>query len=192
MFYRRRLPHISLTETPIFLTWRLHGTLPRGESLVRGPLGSGEAFARMDRLLDEDPAGPHCLREPVLASMVVEALHYNARVLRHYDLDAFVVMTNHVHLLLTAHVPLPKLTKSIKGVTGAKANRMLGRKGPFWQEESYDRVVRNEREFFNIWRYIEQNPVRAGLVREAGEYRWSSAYGLWKDSAALGSRPTSH
>ena len=53
---------------------------------------------------------------------------------------------------------------------------MLGLTGrPFWQDESYDHMVRNEREFEKIRSYIEENPVRAGLVREASEYRWSSA-----------------
>jgi len=53
---------------------------------------------------------------------------------------------------------------------------MLGLTGkPFWQDESYDHLVRHEREFEKIRRYIEENPVRAGLVSEASEYRWSSA-----------------
>ena len=80
--------------------------------------------------------------------MVVEAIWYNAQVLGHYALHAFVVMPNHVHLLATAAVPLPKLTKSLKGITSKRANAMLARTGrPFWQEETYDRVVRQEREF---------------------------------------------
>ena len=54
---------------------------------------------------------------------------------------------------------------------------MLGLTGsPFWQQKSYDRLVRDREEFESIWNYIEQNPVRAGLVREASEYRWSSAW----------------
>ena len=85
-------------------------------------------------------------------------------------------MPNHVHLLVTANVSLPRLTKSLKGITAKRANAMLGLTGTsFWQEESYDHVVRHEREFQTIRRYIEENPVRAGLVHEAGEYRWSSA-----------------
>ena len=85
-------------------------------------------------------------------------------------------MPNHVHTLVTAAVPLPKLTKSLKGITAKKANAILGRTGrPFWQEESFVHVVRDKKEFEKIWNYIEQNPVRAGLVREASEYWWSSA-----------------
>lgn len=85
-------------------------------------------------------------------------------------------MPNHVHLLVTALVPLPKLTKSLKGITAKRTNEMLGLAGnSFWQGESYDRLVRDQREFDKIRSYIEENPVRAGLVREAAEYRWSSA-----------------
>jgi hypothetical protein len=62
---------------------------------------------------------------------------------------------------------------------------------PFWQEESYDHAVRQEQEFQTIRSYIEQNPVRAGLVRQASEYRWSSAGGATGGSPAdQGVRPT--
>jgi len=85
-------------------------------------------------------------------------------------------MPNHLHLLVTPAVALPKLTKSLKGITAKRANKMLGMTGhPFWQEESYDHTVRHEREFERIRRYIEENPVRAGLARQPSEYRWSSA-----------------
>jgi REP element-mobilizing transposase RayT len=116
--------------------------------------------------------------------MVTEAVFYNSETLRHYILHAFVVMPNHVHVLLTAEVPLPQLTKSLKGITAKRANAMLALKGnPFWQEESYDHLVRHEREFQTIRRYIEENPVRAGLVGEASEYRWSSAGWATRGSA---------
>jgi len=61
----------------------------------------------------------------------------------------------------------------------------------FWQEESYDHLVRNEREFHRIKNYIEENPVRAGLVKEAGDYKWSSARRATGGSPAdPGVRPT--
>jgi putative transposase len=130
----------------------------------------------MDRLLDEARTGAVHLNQPVIANMVVKAIHYNANVLGHYLLYAFVVMPNHVHLLATPKVQLPKLTKSLKSITARRANEMLALTGtPFWQEESYDRLVRNATEFDRIQNYIGQNPMRAGLVNEACEYRWSSA-----------------
>jgi REP element-mobilizing transposase RayT len=175
MYSRRRLPHLWKPEHPVFITWRLYGSLPP-HRFFSGRLPSGQAFAALDRLLDEARTGPFHLRQPALADMVVEALQYNARVLRHYDLHAFVAMPNHVHLLLTARVALPKLTKSIKGITAKRANQLLGHTGAsFWQEESYDHLVRDGREFQRIQFYIENNPVRAGLVPEPSEYRWSSA-----------------
>jgi len=101
-------------------------------------------------------------------------------------------MPNHVHLLVTPAVALPKLTKSLKGITAKRANTMLALTGSrFWQEESYDHLMRHEREFEKIRNYIEENPVRAGLVREASEFRWSSAgWATGGSPADQGVRPT--
>ena len=123
--------------------------------------------------------------------MIVEALQYNADILGHYALHAFVVMPNHVHLLATPVVPLPKLTKSLKGITAKRANAMLALTGnPFWQEETFDRTVRNAQEFEKIRNYIEGNPVRVGLVTEASEYRWSGAgWAAGGSPAVQGDRP---
>jgi REP element-mobilizing transposase RayT len=190
-FYRRRLPHLDETGPPVFLTWRLHGSLPPHRSFP-DTLSSGQAFAAMDRLLDQARAGPFYLRQPALADMVVEAIHCNGIVLGHYTLHAFVVMPNHVHLLVTPAVALSKLTKSLKGITAKRANAMLALTGsPFWQEESYDHLVRQGGEFDKIHSYIEENPVRAGLVTAASEYRWSSAgWATGGSPADQGVRPT--
>jgi putative transposase len=175
-FYRRRLPHFYETEQPIFLTWCLHDSLPSNRAFPKNTLNSGHAFGAMDRLLDEARSEMFYLRRPGVADMIVNAIEYNAAVLGHYRLNAFVVMPNHVHLLVTPAVALPKLTKSLKGITAKRANAILALTGsPFWQEESYDHLVRHGREFDKIRDYIEENPVRSGLVREASEYRWSSA-----------------
>jgi hypothetical protein len=86
IFYQRRLPHVYRTEQPAFLTWRLHGSLPPNRAFPTVTLRSGQAFAAMDRLLDETRTGPVYLRRPALADMVVEAIRYNATVLAHYRL----------------------------------------------------------------------------------------------------------
>jgi len=133
MIYQRRLPHISTTDQPVFLTWRLHGSVPSHRPFAGGRLPSGRVFAALDRLLDEARTGPLYLRRAALADMVVEAVLYHAEVLRQYVRHAFVVMPNHVHLLVTAEAPLPRLTKSLKGITGKRANAMLALTGrPFW------------------------------------------------------------
>jgi putative transposase len=190
IFYQRRLPHVYETERPVFLTWRLHGSLPPNRAFPATTL-SGQAFAAMDRVLDETRTGPVYLLRPPLGYMVREALRYNATVLGHYRLWSYVVMPNHVHLLATPAVPVPKMTRSLKGITAKRANLILGLTGrPFWQEESYDHVVRNERESEKIRSYIEHNPVRARLAARAGEYRWSSAAGASGGSPAdQGSAP---
>ena len=137
--YRRRLPHVYSTQQPIFLTWRLHGSLPANRHFPGGSLTSGQAFAALDHLLDNADTGPLYLRQPALADMVVDAIRYNAEALMHYILHAFAVMPNHVHVLITPRVPLRKLAKSLKGITAKRANVMLGRTGTsFWQGESYD------------------------------------------------------
>jgi putative transposase len=187
-FYRRRLPHLFDIGQPIFLTWRLHHSLPGNRIFQVGNLSSGQAFVALDRLLDEARSGPLYFHQPALAEMVVDAILHNASVLGHYVLHAFAVMPNHVHLLVRSSVPLPKLAKSLKGITAKRANEMLALMGcPFWQEESYDHLVRNDREFERIRFYIEHNPVRAGLVKEADQYRWSSArWATWGSPSGPG------
>jgi putative transposase len=129
----------------------------------------------MDRLLDSACTGPLHLKRPEIAGMVVEAIHYRAGNLGQYDLHNFVVMANHVHLLITPHVPVSKLMQSLKRFTAREGNRFLGVIGqPFWQDESYDRLVRDEMEFERVANYIEMNPVNAGVAPSPEEFLWSS------------------
>ena len=75
------------------------------------------------------------------------------------------------------YVPIRRITQGLKGYTAREANRLLGRTGqPFWQGESYDHWVRDETEFIRIIAYIENNPVKAGLVARSEDRRWSSAW----------------
>jgi hypothetical protein len=85
-------------------------------------------------------------------------------------------MSNHVHLLLLPKIAPSRLLQSLKGVTAREANPILGRTGElFWHAESYDHWVRDDEEWKRIAAYIEDNPVKAGLVQRADLYRWSSA-----------------
>jgi putative transposase len=170
--HRRRLPHYEAAGRPIFLTWSLHGSLPANRRFPAAT-NSGEAFVAMDRLLDNARRGPMYLK-PEMARMVVEAIWYREN--RHYELHAYVVMANHVHLLITPHVDVGKLMQSLKRFTAREGNRILGLTGQtLWQDESYERLVRDETEFHRIARYIEMNPVSAGMVAAPGEFPWSSA-----------------
>ncbi len=89
---------------------------------------------------------------------------------------AFVVMSNHVHLLIETVKPLEKITRLLKGYTARRTNQYLARTGQaFWQDESFDHWVRNSAELERIIHYIENNPVTAGLVNHAEDWAWSSA-----------------
>jgi REP element-mobilizing transposase RayT len=136
----------------------------------------GKRFLLLDRELERAVYGPTWLKDVRLAKVVVDALHHGAEHLQLYRLSAYVVMSNHVHILIWPKALLPKITKAIKGFTAREANRILGRTGKkFWQDESFDHAVRSEDEFCRIVRYIERNPVKAGRVESPEDWPWSSA-----------------
>src|ERR1035438_5274228 len=112
-FHNRRLPHYHDIGRAIFVTWRLHGSLPAGRSFPAGTT-TGRVFVAMDRRLDNARTGPLYLQEPEIANMVVEAIHYQECDLGHYQLHCYVVMANHAHLLITPHVEVSKLMQSLK------------------------------------------------------------------------------
>ncbi len=94
-------------------------------------------------------------------------------------IHAVVVMPDHVHLLLTplrdVDGNLYSLVEILQGIKGASAhslNRLMGRSGPVWEEESFDHVLRSEESLREKLEYIRQNPVRRGLVKKPEDYRW--------------------
>ena len=99
-FYRRRLPHWQPEGVPIFLTWRLHGSLPAQS--IRGPSGitEGQRFAIADREMDLAATGPTWLKVPEVARAVADVFFLFASKWQIYDLFNWVIMSNHVHLLL--------------------------------------------------------------------------------------------
>ena len=175
MLKRRRLPHFDVLGQPQFVTFRLHDSLPANRPCPASNLTSGEAFVTMDRMLDQARCGPTFLREPAIAQLVLASIECGVEI-GHYQMHSWVILPNHVHLLLTPHVSLSKLLGSLKAASAKRANLLLRRTGqPFWQDESYDHLVRNEEEFRRVQRYIENNPVAAGLAVSPEEYQWSSA-----------------
>jgi hypothetical protein len=129
-FHTRRLPHYQSLGQPTFITWRLYVS-PPPHRMFPPAWTSGRAFVTMDRLLDHAMAGPFYLRHPEIAQMVVDAILYCDS--GHYRLHSFVVMPNHVHLLITPRVPLSQVLHSLKRFTARESNRILARTGkPFW------------------------------------------------------------
>jgi putative DNA methylase len=95
---------------------------------------------------------------------------------RDYQMQAWVIMPNHIHLVVDVwDVPLAKLINHWKGKSSRLANQLLRRGGKFWQADYYDIVVRDEAHLQRAIRYTEQNPVKAFLAQTAREWPWSSA-----------------
>ena len=135
------------------------------------------AFVAMDRLLATASTGPRWLEDPRIAQVVFDALRHGQERLDLYELRAWVVMANHVHILIYPKAELPRITRAVKNYSAREANKTLGRSGlPFWKDESYDHWVRDAEELNKIVRYIEFNPVAAGLVTKPEEWRWSSGW----------------
>lgn len=120
--------------------------------------------------------------------MVQAALLHFAGV--RYELLAWVIMPSHYHWVFR---PLPEwfetrgpmdehrsprqiIQHSVNRHAAASCNELLGRKGDFWQRESYDHWVRDEEEMERIIAYIHANPVVARLVDSPDRYRFSSAF----------------
>jgi REP element-mobilizing transposase RayT len=201
--YRRNLPHIQPPSATLFVTFRLAGSLPRAaleeaarrkaelEKELAAVRGADERrrrerdfrrqrFARLEKYLDEAETGPTWLRQAPVGRAVADALR--RRDGGAYRLEAYCVMPNHVHAVFTPLpapadgsrcVSLAAIMHAIKGGTAYEANQLLGRSGPFWEHESYDHYVRDERELERILWYVLGNPVKAGLAADWRAWPWS-------------------
>ncbi len=98
-----------------------------------------------------------------------------------YHLWCANVLPDHVHLLLTPLLcqegqwyPLAKILHSIKSYSALQVNKLMGRQGAFWLDESYDRIVRDEAEFLEKWQYIRTNAIKHGYCSSVEE--WDGLY----------------
>lgn len=199
-YYHRHLPHWQPVGAVFFITFRLKGSLPyevikelqeekKREKIEAGKLLLGRRrkqnyldediyFGKLDNFLDKAQFGPRWLSQPEIAEIVKEALMYrNEKV---FDLYAFCIMSNHVHVVLEPNeseyhsdLPLHKIMQSLKRLTARQANILLGRRGAFWQDESYDHVIRDNEEYIRIVNYVLENPVKAGLASKWDEWQWT-------------------
>jgi REP element-mobilizing transposase RayT len=153
--YRRRLPHYQRDDRPLFVTFRT--------SKYRELSGAERCIVFQ-----------HCI-------------HDHERTIH---LHAAVIMPDHVHLLFTAlrdaegwTFALPEILKAIKGNSARSINKLSGRFGVVWQDESFDHVLRGDESFSETVEYIRMNPVRAGLVERPEECEW-----LWIDPELTAAR----
>ena len=223
-FSKRHRPHIQPPDSILFVTYRLAGSIPRAvarqykakkdwlvDQLKRINLDARETdspdlkksledvenfnrawFVKFEDIMHKVSAGPVWMKDERIAEVVAESLRKLDG--EAYRLDAYSVMSNHVHavfkpflsekdlregldpeghLVFTSkHPSLSRIMQSLKGSSSRECNRLLSRTGQFWEHESFDHVVR-EGKFFQTIKYVLNNPVKAGLVREWREWRWS-------------------
>ncbi len=125
-----------------------------------------------DHHLDIGTYGPMWLEQREIADLVVESIHFlqNKGI---YDLFAYCIMRNHVHLVIgnTTQV-LHQTLKSLKQFTGYRGNKILGRSGNFWQKESYDHWVRNDNALQRVINFSYYNPDKANLISNGEEWKY--------------------
>ena len=196
---RGYLPHVKREGAEYFVTFRLADSLP-AEILMRYEsqraqrlrlLEDSRRFQRantetadtverefrrnIERYLDQGAGACH-LRRPEVASLVAGALSFFNGT--RYQLREWVVMPNHVHVLVWPNPNhlIGDIVKSWKQFTSTHAKRLLGlEEGRFWQPEAYDHWIRNDKERAQIARYIRNNPVTGGLCPQAEAWPWGIA-----------------
>ncbi len=187
--YIRHLPHWRQVGATYAVTFRLADSLPREKLDMLGSMRrdweakhpeprSEEAWkiyarsvtSRVNAWLDKG-AGECHFKNAIFANELARSiLHFQNE---QYHVASYVVMPNHCHLIMRpfGDHELEDLLKAIKGVTSRFVNRKLGRKGELWQQESFDRIVRDEEHLYNAIEYIGNNPRMVGL-HKAQWYRW--------------------
>ena len=177
---RGYLPHFDAPGTQQFLTWRLADSLPasrRGEweHLLRIK-DERDKQVQLEAYLDKG-RGSCVLRRADVAEELERTFLFDD--VRRCRLLAWVIMPNHVHLLVEMwQTPLSKLLHSWKILTSKRANALLNRSGQLWQDDYRDRYMRDEEHYRKTVRYIEHNPVKAGLVKSPEQWRFGS--GWWR------------
>ena len=167
---RGYLPHCDGGAITQAITYRLADSLP---SNVEGK--TPEQRRRCEALLDNG-CGCCLLRDSAAAGEVISAWRHFDGV--RYRLHAWLVMPNHVHLVVTLREehPLSGIIHSWNSFTARRINLLTGRSGRLWSPDYYDRFIRDDAHFLAAVDYVEQNPVKAGLVTTPTAWPFSSAY----------------
>jgi len=191
-YSRGYLPHFDQPRLLQSLTIRLYDAVPetvleawKTELSRNSRTGADSLDVELRKRIAryEDAGHGDCwLRDERIAALVENALlHFDGT---RYRLIAWCVMPNHVHSLVETREdwPLASIAHSWKSYTAHVANEILGRSGELWFREYHDRFIRDDRHFANAVKYIEQNPVKAGLARSPEAWRWSSAWRKRRES----------
>lgn len=182
---RRNLPHLYFNDGIYFITARLANTIPL-EDLIhlrqnfdkRTHLSFSKFknhFLQYDSLLDKAEKDFIILSDNQIAVILKQCLQYPDGT--DYKLICYTIMPNHFHIvfeLLEKNKGISKIMQSIKGISARRINKLLNKSGKLWQDESYDRWVRNDIELYFIIKYILFNPIKAGLVNNW--FEWAHTY----------------
>lgn len=174
---RGYIPHFDGGQVTQFITFRLYDSMPQDLlSKWKGEVRNDVEFRkRVEAYLDAG-YGECWLQRDDIATIVQGSLRFNDG--KKYRLITWVVMPNHVHFLATPleNQHVSDILHTIKSYTAHEANKALARTGQFWQPEAFDRYIRNEKHYINTIKYIENNPVKAGLCSNAADWKYSSAH----------------
>ena len=178
---RGYIPHVDPGEYTQFITFRLADSMPQAVlekwrlELHHGKITDAKLRQRIETYLDQN-YGEQWLTDPRIASLVHEAILNLDR--RLYKLFAWVIMPNHVHILIRPldDYSVSEIMQTLKSFTAHEANKLLKRKGKFWYKEYFDRYIRDARHFMAVVKYIEENPVKARLCNAPADWIFSSAY----------------
>jgi REP element-mobilizing transposase RayT len=174
---RGYLPHRDEPRLTQFVTFHLADSFPAAlrsewEALLKIE-ADRDRRQQLEAYLDRGRGECH-LRRADIAKLAEDAFRFHHG--QWYDLLAWVVMPNHVHLLVkVGNASLSKIVKELKRYTAREANKILRQDGAFWAEDYFDTYMRDTGHELKTRRYIENNPVKARLVREPKEWPWSSA-----------------
>jgi putative transposase len=184
---RGYLPHRDEPGLTQFVTFRLADSFPESlrcewEHLLKIE-GDQQRRAELESYLDKGRGECH-LCQPEIAGLVEAAVRFFHG--ESYGLRAWVVMPNHVHALFKVDAtPMAEIIERWKKHTAQKVNRLLKRRGEFWQADYWDTFMRNGAHELETRNYIENNQAKAGLVIDPKTWPWSSArfrdeYGVLK------------
>jgi putative DNA methylase len=182
-YSRGYLPHLNTPNLIQSITTRLADSLPAAklERLLAETQDDDIARRRrLDAMLDAGH-GACWLAQPEIAMLVEQAL-FDADGAS-YRLLCWSIMPNHIHVAIQPlpEIALGEIVRRWKGRTAREANVHLRRSGAFWERDYFDRYIRDDAHLAAVTRYIEQNPVKAGLVERAEGWRFGSAW--WRSRA---------
>ncbi|MEE7626978.1 transposase [Methylobacter sp. Wu8] len=156
----KHLHHYSRLNAVQFVTFRTQDSLDAYlNQLIGSDLEMSKKQWRIDQYLDKSREGAYLYGNMIcLLAAYLKSLESNF-----YDLIAFSIMPNHVHLLFTQKTGLSCLMQKLKGESAILLNQVLGRQGKFWQKDYYDKQIRDERHYCIAYEYIKNNALKAGL-----------------------------